>query len=210
MNVLYNSFIPDRGKHAGQEVHPEGGCPSRVLREGLQGCERRRDGRGGAHGAGSFYNHYPSKDEVFPEVCIEENDRVRQQVVDEVGWAAEPVQLIEQLFDRSFRHVSSNKILSEWENPAISGKLRAHCLSDERGTTPSTGSSWRRSHAGWPRRASPRRRRSGCCRRAGARCRSPSGCAWCRSSRDRPPGLIAGEFVACPPMRTRSPKRCGR
>lgn len=80
---------------------------------------------------GSFYNYYPSKDEIFLEVYVEENDRVRQQVIDEVDWTAEPVQLIRQLFDHSFRRVSSNKILSEWGNPAISGKLHAHYLSGE-------------------------------------------------------------------------------
>ncbi|QOY61032.1 TetR/AcrR family transcriptional regulator [Thermophilibacter immobilis] len=86
----------------------------------------------GAHVAvGSFYNYYPSKDEVFLDVYIEENDRVRQQIRDEIDWSAEPSEMVEQLFARSFALVSRNKILSEWGNPAISGLLHEHYQSRE-------------------------------------------------------------------------------
>lgn len=80
---------------------------------------------------GSFYNYYPSKEEVFLDVYVEENDRVRQQVMDAVDWSAEPVVVVGQLFDRSFKLTSGNRIISEWGNPAIADKLHAHYLSNE-------------------------------------------------------------------------------
>lgn len=80
---------------------------------------------------GSFYNYYASKDEVFLDVYVEENNRVRQQVMDEVDWSAEPVVVVGQLFDCTFRLISSNRIISEWGNPAIADKLHAHFLSAE-------------------------------------------------------------------------------
>ena len=79
---------------------------------------------------GSFYNYYRSKEEAFIDVHDEENDRVRRQMMDEIDWTAEPVKVAGQLFDCSLRLVASNKILSEWDNPAIASTLHAHYWSD--------------------------------------------------------------------------------
>jgi len=79
---------------------------------------------------GSFYNYYRSKEEVFLDVHDEENDRARRQMIDEIDWTAEPVKVAGQLFDCSLSLVTSNKILSEWDNPAIADALHEHYWSD--------------------------------------------------------------------------------
>lgn len=79
---------------------------------------------------GSFYNYYRSKEEVFLDVHDEENDRARRQMIDEIDWTAEPVKVAGQLFDCSLRLVASNRILSEWDNPAIADALHEHYWSD--------------------------------------------------------------------------------
>ena len=79
---------------------------------------------------GSFYNYYRSKEEAFIDVHDEENDRIRRQMMDEIDWTAEPEKVAGQLFDCSLRLVASNKILSEWDNPAIASALHAHYWSD--------------------------------------------------------------------------------
>ena len=79
---------------------------------------------------GSFYNYYRSKEEAFIDVHDEENDRVRRQMMDEIDWTAEPVKVAGQLFDCSLRLVASNRILSEWDNPAIANALHEHYWSD--------------------------------------------------------------------------------
>ena len=80
---------------------------------------------------GSFYKHYPSKEAIFLDVYIEENETVRGQVIQQVDWQAEPEALIEQFFQVNFSLILHNKILTEWNNPAISGVLHQHFSSEE-------------------------------------------------------------------------------
>ena len=73
---------------------------------------------------GSFYNYYDSKEAIFLDVYVEENKRIRQKMMEEIDWQGEAVDLVAQLFAWSRKLISSNKILSEWYNPAISDYLR--------------------------------------------------------------------------------------
>ncbi len=75
---------------------------------------------------GSFYNYYNNKEAIFLDVYVEENDRVRQAMMDDIDWQQDLVELVRQIFERSRSLVSSNKILVEWHNPAISRTLRSH------------------------------------------------------------------------------------
>ena len=68
---------------------------------------------------GSFYNYYASKEEIFLDVYIDENNRIRQVIMNDIDWQGDVVELIGQLFGQSRSLVSSNKILAEWYNPAI-------------------------------------------------------------------------------------------
>lgn len=75
---------------------------------------------------GSFYNYYSGKEAIFLDVYVEENDRVRQAMMDDIDWQQDLVELVRQIFERSRSLVSSNKILAEWHNPAISRTLRSY------------------------------------------------------------------------------------
>ena len=75
---------------------------------------------------GSFYNYYNNKEAIFLDVYVEENSRVRQAMMDDIDWQQDVVELVRQIFERSRSLVSSNKILAEWHNPAISHTLRSH------------------------------------------------------------------------------------
>ena len=75
---------------------------------------------------GSFYNYYSGKEAIFLDVYVEENDRVRQAMMDDIDWQQDLVKLVRQIFEQSRSLVSSNKILAEWHNPAISRTLRSH------------------------------------------------------------------------------------
>ena len=75
---------------------------------------------------GSFYNYYSGKEAIFLDVYVEENSRVRQAMMDDIDWQQDVVELVRQIFERSRSLVSSNKILAEWHNPAISRTLRGH------------------------------------------------------------------------------------
>ena len=75
---------------------------------------------------GSFYNYYNNKEAIFLDVYVEENDRVRQAMMDDIDWQQDLVELVRQIFEQSRSLVSSNKILAEWHNPAVSRTLRGY------------------------------------------------------------------------------------
>ena len=83
---------------------------------------------------GSFYNYYNNKEAIFLDVYVEENDRVRQAMMDDIDWQQDLVELVRQIFERSRSLVSSNKILAEWHNPAISRTLRDYYSSNGKAT----------------------------------------------------------------------------
>ena len=74
---------------------------------------------------GSFYNYYESKE------AIDENNRVRQEMINEIDWKMDMVELISKLFRQSRSLVSSNKILAEWYNTAVSEELHNYYSSEE-------------------------------------------------------------------------------
>lgn len=80
---------------------------------------------------GSFYNYYNSKEAIFLDIYVDENNRVRQVMMDEIDWEGDVVELIGQIFGCSRSLVSSNKILMEWYNPAISNELHNYYSSEE-------------------------------------------------------------------------------
>lgn len=83
---------------------------------------------------GSFYKYYQSKEEIFLETYIKENERVRKQLIDKVHWNGKPVDVIDELFTYTLESVLNNKILAEWNNPTISEVLHKYYYS-ELGTT---------------------------------------------------------------------------
>ena len=80
---------------------------------------------------GSFYKYYASKEAIFLDVYVVENDRVREELIEFVDWQAAPEALIEQFFQLNFDLILRNKILTEWSNPAISNILHQHFSSEE-------------------------------------------------------------------------------
>lgn len=80
---------------------------------------------------GSFYNFYDSKETIFLDTYIEENNRIRQLMINNIDWEGDVVKLTEQLFGQSRSLISTNKILSEWYNPAISSELHNYYSSEK-------------------------------------------------------------------------------
>jgi len=81
---------------------------------------------------GSFYNYYDSKEAIFLDVYVDENNRVRQAMINELDWEMnDMVGFVSQIFRRSRSYVSSNKILTEWYNPLISDELHKYYSSEE-------------------------------------------------------------------------------
>lgn len=80
---------------------------------------------------GSFYNYYESKESIFLDVYVDENNRVRQAIMSEIDWENDMVELISHFFKLSRNLISSNKILMEWYNPSISDELHRYYSTEE-------------------------------------------------------------------------------
>ena len=73
---------------------------------------------------GSFYKFYKSKDEIFLQVFLEENDRLTRQVVDSVNLDGDPVDVIKEFVSRVFSGYKGNLVLMEWDSRDIYSKLQ--------------------------------------------------------------------------------------
>ena len=79
---------------------------------------------------GSFYKYYESKEAIFLEVYVAENNRVREVTKQRVDWQGDPEAVVEELFAVTFELVSPNKIFAEWNKPGISQLLRDYYYQD--------------------------------------------------------------------------------
>lgn len=80
---------------------------------------------------GSFYKFYSSKEEIFLQIYIKENERIRKKVIDETDWQGDPIRITLNIFEHLKKELLNNKILSEWNNPKISPLLRDYYKSEE-------------------------------------------------------------------------------
>lgn len=75
---------------------------------------------------GSFYKYYKSKEEIFIDIYVRENDIIKNTIMDEINWDGKPETVIDSLFMNVFKYTSSNRILQEWNNPSISTVLHQY------------------------------------------------------------------------------------
>jgi AcrR family transcriptional regulator len=72
---------------------------------------------------GTFYNYYPSKDHLFMEIYVEENEQLKRKLMESVDPDEEPVKFIKKFLALNFEGMSSNPILKEWYNRDLFSKL---------------------------------------------------------------------------------------
>ncbi|MCH4171596.1 MAG: TetR/AcrR family transcriptional regulator [Lactobacillus sp.] len=75
---------------------------------------------------GSFYKFYKSKEALFVVLYVQENDRVKQQLKEQVDWEAKPAKVIDQLVTTALTIGADNPILAEGHNPDLAEALAAH------------------------------------------------------------------------------------
>ena len=81
--------------------------------------------------AGTFYNYFDSKESLFLEVYVQENERVRNDLISNLNLNDLSVdQLLEKIFEYTINKVTRNKILAEWNNHQISSVLHQYYASD--------------------------------------------------------------------------------
>ncbi len=65
-------------------------------------------------GAGTFYNYYASKEQLFLEIYIQENENLKKGLIESIDLDQEPVKVMNQLIMRNLEAVQTNPILKEW------------------------------------------------------------------------------------------------
>jgi len=78
-------------------------------------------------GVGTFYNYYDSKEELFLEVCMKENDKQKKSMLEAIKLNEDdPIALVTELVTQNLNAMNENPILKEWNNEMLASKLEQH------------------------------------------------------------------------------------
>jgi AcrR family transcriptional regulator len=73
-------------------------------------------------GVGTFYNYYSSKEQLFMEIYMKENEKLKKSF-ESIDMDTDPVKAIQEVLSINFAGLSSNPILKEWYNRDLFSKL---------------------------------------------------------------------------------------
>lgn len=76
---------------------------------------------------GSFYNYYSSKDQLFMEIFLDENVKLKKQILNAVNLNAAPQAVINELITLNMQGMMENPILKEWYNRESFQKIEQVC-----------------------------------------------------------------------------------
>jgi len=74
-------------------------------------------------GIGKFYKHYASKEQLFIEIFLDENEKLKKNIMRSVKPNNDPVEMVKQIMARNIEGMRSNPILKEWYNRDFFSKL---------------------------------------------------------------------------------------
>ena len=77
-------------------------------------------------GTGTFYNYYSSKEELFMDIYMNENEKLKKKILKSIDLDQEPQSLIKELMLLNLKGMKSNPILKEWYNTEVFGKIEQH------------------------------------------------------------------------------------
>lgn len=83
-------------------------------------------------GVGTFYNYYSSKEMLFLEVYLKENEKQKNHLFESMNLEEDPVTMITKMVVQNANDMNSNLILKEWYNKEFFGKLE-HMFYEEGG-----------------------------------------------------------------------------
>ncbi|MDD3704987.1 MAG: TetR/AcrR family transcriptional regulator [Clostridiaceae bacterium] len=77
-------------------------------------------------GVGTFYNYYSSKEELFLEVFLKENEDLKKRLFESVDLNDDPVTFVTKILTKNTEEMNSNLILKEWYNRELFSKLEQY------------------------------------------------------------------------------------
>lgn len=73
--------------------------------------------------AGTFYLYYPSKENLFMEIYMNENKILKQAILEDFDEDEDPMNSIQNLIQRNLEGMAANPILREWYNKDVFAKI---------------------------------------------------------------------------------------
>jgi AcrR family transcriptional regulator len=80
---------------------------------------------------GTFYNYYPSKEQLFIEIYLQENEQLKRSLMESVNPDDDPVKFMKEVLTLNFQGMISNPILKEWYNRDLFSKLEKNFYKQE-------------------------------------------------------------------------------
>lgn len=77
-------------------------------------------------GIGTFYDYYSSKEKLFLDIFIEENEKLKNNILASVNLDDAPINVFKELMALNIRGMNSNPILKEWYNRDVFSKLERY------------------------------------------------------------------------------------
>lgn len=75
---------------------------------------------------GTFYTFYESKEELFIEIYLEENAKVKEKLLSKFDVVADPAQTLKDALVFNYEEMMANPILREWYNPDVYAKIEQY------------------------------------------------------------------------------------
>ncbi|MDR4887883.1 TetR/AcrR family transcriptional regulator [Fredinandcohnia sp. QZ13] len=76
---------------------------------------------------GTFYKYYTSKEQIFCEVYLAENEQAKRKIISQIDTDQSPKEVVRQFFEKVLQIGKHNAILAEWyQNTEISQLIMEH------------------------------------------------------------------------------------
>ncbi|WP_026881738.1 TetR/AcrR family transcriptional regulator [Clostridium akagii] len=72
---------------------------------------------------GTFYNYYPSKDKLFMDIYLEENVKLKKNIMESMDLEADPINVMKEMMFMNLKGMRANPILKEWYNREVFNKI---------------------------------------------------------------------------------------
>lgn len=72
---------------------------------------------------GTFYIYYPSKDKLFMEIFLQENIKLKKNMMKSINLKNDPVVVMKEMMLKNQKGMNSNPILKEWYNKEVFSRI---------------------------------------------------------------------------------------
>lgn len=72
---------------------------------------------------GTFYNYYPSKEKLFMDIFLEENEKLKVRCLKSLDLSQSPLEIIRHMLALNIEGMKENPILKEWYNKSVFEKI---------------------------------------------------------------------------------------